>query len=58
VAQATLNHAKGKLNLENLYAIVVATNKRSIHLLEKIGFRFVKPISDSRNDTELMLFSN
>lgn len=58
VAQATLNHAKGTLNIDKLVAIVVPTNKRSIHLLEKIGFKFVKLISDPRNNTELMFFSN
>jgi RimJ/RimL family protein N-acetyltransferase len=58
IAHATLNYAIDKLNLKTINAIVVPANRRSIHLLEKIGLRFVKTIAGNDDGTELMLFSN
>lgn len=55
IADATMKHAKEILMLNEILAITVAHNIRSIKLLEKIGMKFFKMIR--MNDEELMLFS-
>ena len=57
MADATLNYAKTKLNLELILAITVPTNKKSIRLLEKIGLQFKQTIYTADKNEELMLFS-
>lgn len=39
-ARATLHHARTCLHLETLYAMTALENPSSIHILEKLGFRF------------------
>lgn len=58
VAKATINYAKDSLNIPCVMAITIPTNKRSIHLLERIGLRFIKIISSQTGSEELMLFGN
>jgi RimJ/RimL family protein N-acetyltransferase len=43
-ATAVLHYAKNKLELSTIFAIVMAENRRSIQLLEKIGMAFKNPI--------------
>ena len=57
MALATVNYAKNKLELATLSAITVPSNEKSIQLLEKISFVFVKTVSDP-NNTELLLYKN
>ncbi|MDB5228067.1 MAG: acetyltransferase [Bacteroidota bacterium] len=56
IAGATMTHAKDILMLDEVFAITVSHNIRSIKLLEKIGMKFSKMIK--MNEEELMLFSN
>ncbi len=58
IAQATLNYAKHELKLEIIYAITIASNIKSIQLLKKIGLEFVKTIRESKDNSELQLYSN
>jgi RimJ/RimL family protein N-acetyltransferase len=57
IATATLSYAKDKLGIPKIAAITLAGNLRSIRLLEKMGFRFIKTIN-SNSDKELLLYSN
>jgi RimJ/RimL family protein N-acetyltransferase len=57
MASATLAYATDKLKIPNISAIVVAENKRSIALLEKIGLRFIKTFSLPGSEEELQLYS-
>ena len=43
-ASATLEHARRALNLSRVYGIVSPKNARSIRLLERLGFRHVRPL--------------
>lgn len=43
-AEATLVHARENLGLQRVVAIVQAENARSLALLEKLGFRYERPI--------------
>jgi len=56
IANATINYAKNRLNLKTILAITVPNNKRSRHLLEKIGLMFIKTIYTSVDNEELMLY--
>jgi RimJ/RimL family protein N-acetyltransferase len=44
-ANATVAYARGRLKITGISAIVLPENKRSIHLLEKIGMGFKKTIT-------------
>ncbi len=44
-ANATIAYAHSKLKITDISALVIAENKRSIHLLEKIGMSFQKTIT-------------
>jgi RimJ/RimL family protein N-acetyltransferase len=57
MAKAMIGYAKENLNSKTILAITVPSNKRSIHLLEKIGLRFSKIIYTPTEHEELMLFS-
>ncbi len=57
IASATLNYARNVIKLPVVLAIVLPANKRSIHLLEKIGLSFQQFITSPKNE-ELMLFSS
>ncbi len=54
VASANLAYAKNKLQISELLAITVPENQRSIHLLEKLGFRFEKIFLEA--DEEVCLY--
>jgi RimJ/RimL family protein N-acetyltransferase len=58
IAEATLNHAQTTLHIPTILAITVPENKRSIHLLEKIGMTYQKDLSFPGDEEVLMLFSN
>jgi RimJ/RimL family protein N-acetyltransferase len=44
-ANATIAYAHDKLKITGISALVIAENKRSIHLLDKIGMSFQKTIT-------------
>lgn len=52
--QSIIHFAKNDLHIKNLDAVTLAINKRSIGLLERLGFNFVRNVL--LNDEELMLF--
>lgn len=58
MANATLSYAVNQLKMPVIYAITVATNLRSIRLLEKIGLKFIKKINAPKDNEELLLYSN
>jgi RimJ/RimL family protein N-acetyltransferase len=55
-AIAILTYAKEKLLLQNILAICVPSNQRSIHLIKKLGMRFIEKISEE-NGTQLEIYS-
>jgi RimJ/RimL family protein N-acetyltransferase len=57
VVLATVNYAKNKLGLGTLSAITTPLNKKSIQLLEKIGFIFIKVVRDPKDQAELLLYA-
>jgi RimJ/RimL family protein N-acetyltransferase len=56
IANATMNYARDNLKLQTIFAVTVSGNKRSIRLLEKIGFKFKQTIYTRDKNEELMLF--
>lgn len=42
-ARAVMQHARSGLGVERLYAIVKRSNRRSVKLLERVGFRHEGP---------------
>lgn len=58
IAKATILYAKEQLKLATIFGITVSYNIHSIHLLTKIGMRFLKIINLPDDPEELMLFSN
>lgn len=58
IAHATFTYAKEELNIPEVSAITLAANTKSIRLLEKIGFRFVKKFSFPDSEEELLLYGN
>jgi RimJ/RimL family protein N-acetyltransferase len=55
-AEAVLAHARNKLGLDRIVAIVTPENHCSIKLLEKIGLTFERMIRFSDDDEELEFF--
>ena len=55
-AEAVLGHARNKLGLDRIVAIVTPENRSSIKLLEKIGLTFERMIRFSDDDEELEFF--
>ncbi len=55
-AEAVLQHARNKLGLDRIVAIVTPENRSSIKLLEKIGLTFERMIRLSDDDEELEFF--
>ncbi len=50
-------YAFNNLNVEKLYATVLKENKRSISLLEKLGFRLLGGLVENNNESEnIMLY--
>ena len=58
IAYATLRHARDKLNLPAICAIVLPENSSSIRLLEKLGLRFVRKMALEGSNEELLLYGN
>ena len=56
-AAAVVSYAKTALGLERIVAIVNPENKRSIRLLEKLGFRYERMVRLSEDDREIKLFA-
>jgi len=56
IAQATVDHARNKLRLSRIAAITVPGNSRSIRLLEKLGFGYVRSFSFPGSQEVLSLF--
>jgi RimJ/RimL family protein N-acetyltransferase len=57
IADAVLKYGKSDLQISTIFAITLPRNLKSIRLLERIGLRFVKPISFAPSDEELSLYS-
>ena len=57
VAQAIMRYAKDYLKITNVCAITKADNVRSIRLLEKLGFVYVRQIRLPSTNEELLLYS-
>jgi len=57
-AEAVLGHARNKLGLDRIVAIVTPENHSSIKLLEKIGLTFERKIRFSDDDEELEFFAS
>jgi ribosomal-protein-alanine N-acetyltransferase len=57
-AAATMIHAKEKLNLSDICAIVMPENTSSIKLLEKIGMKYSKLFRLPDGKEELALYTN
>ena len=56
-ASATMTYARETLNLQRIVAIVSPGNKRSIGLLEKLGFHFEKSLRlPPKEDQETLLY--
>lgn len=58
VATATLMYAKNKLGLEQILAITLPSNERSIRLLEKLGLTYSRIYHFPATNEELLLFNN
>ena len=56
IAVATMAYAEEVLKMEKLVAFTTPSNKRSIQLLLKLGFRFEKSFWE--NEEELFLFGH
>lgn len=57
-AHAAMKTAKETYSITTLCAITLAHNEPSITLLEKLGFKFVRPIQFPDDDEALMLYQN
>jgi ribosomal-protein-alanine N-acetyltransferase len=55
-ARAVMDSAAERHKLTRVVAITVPTNRDSIKLLEKIGFKFEKMIKTAQDEEEIMLF--
>lgn len=58
VASALLSYAKVHLSMPTVSAITLPHNGRSIRLLERLGFKFIKPFCFPNSEEELLLYSN
>ena len=54
---AILNYIKSSQPFEELYAITLPINQKSIGLLNKLGFKYQKRVKPFEDDKELMLFA-
>jgi RimJ/RimL family protein N-acetyltransferase len=57
-AMATLRYASENLQIVKISAITKADNRKSIRLLQGLGFRFISKITFSGADEGLLLYSN
>ena len=58
IAQATLKHAREKLQFSKISAITLPQNINSIRLLEKLGLSFMERFTFPGGKEELLLYSN
>lgn len=58
IAYAIMKHARVDLKLTALVAISLPANVRSVKLLEKLGFKFLKTTVDPVTAEELLLYKN
>lgn len=56
--QALFEYAESQLGLSKILAFTTPDNERSIHLLEKLGFSFVKTFLYPDTDEELNLYTS
>ena len=56
-AAASLIYAESNLNLDKILAITLPENKRSIKLLQRLGFAFESTFSHPGSDEVLLLYS-
>ena len=56
-AEAVRNYAIVTLGLKRLVAIVSPANQPSIRLLEKLGFRYERPVKLPGDDEEISLYA-
>jgi RimJ/RimL family protein N-acetyltransferase len=57
IGSAVLTYAKNDLKFSTILAITLPANTKSIKLLEKIGFTFVKNFRADSTSEELLLYS-
>ena len=57
-AFAVMDHARRALALKRVVAITIPSNRGSINVLEKIGFKFEKMIKTDADEEEIMLFAS
>ena len=57
-AAAVLDHARRDLGLDRIVAITSPDNEASIHVLEKLGFRFEQLIRLAESSPEVKLFAH
>ncbi|MBK9107649.1 MAG: GNAT family N-acetyltransferase [Saprospiraceae bacterium] len=58
IASATMLYAQEQLHFTKISAITSLTNFRSIKLLEKMGFKYERAIHVSREEEEVLYYSN
>lgn len=58
IAQEIVNYGKNHFHLDEIVAITIPANVRSIKLLNKLGFYFKKMVNNADEKEELLLFSN
>ncbi len=56
-ASAVLVYARNTLAIKRIAGITTPDNQASIHVLEKLGFKFEKMVKLSEDDTQLKLFA-
>ena len=57
-ARAILNYARDHLQIATVYAITKADNTKSIRLLEAIGLKFIRTITFTDVEEDLLLYSS
>jgi len=57
IVHVTIGYAKNVLKLPVIFAITMPENKRSIKLLEKIGFNYTRTFTSPTDNVQLKLFS-
>jgi RimJ/RimL family protein N-acetyltransferase len=58
IVSATISYAQQQLHIPKLLAITLPDNARSIRLLEKSGFHFIRTFRFPKSEEELLLYSN
>lgn len=58
IVSETLKYARNKLKIDQIAAITLPGNERSIRLLSKVRFKFIKTVCFPQSKEELLLYSN